>query len=202
MADSSTWLIVGLGNPGDRYSTTRHNVGHMVVDELAHRMGEKFTSHRSNTHIAQGRMGIGPGGVPGPKVIVARSNGYMNTSGGPVSALMKYLEITPERLIVIHDDLDLEPFDLRLKKGGGEGGHNGLKSLTQHLKTKDYHRLRIGIGRPPGRQEVADFVLEPMGSKLLTEYAVTVMQAADVIEDIVHSDFVSAQQRLHSRSTK
>ena len=151
---TGTTLIVGLGNPGPEYERTRHNVGQMVADELASRMGVGFTRHRAGAVVATGRLGIG-----GPRVVLAKSTGYMNVSGRPVSALASFYGIGPEDLVVVHDELDI-PFDtLRLKRGGGEGGHNGLKSITASLGTKDYARVRVGIGRPPGRMDVADFVL-------------------------------------------
>lgn len=148
---TGTTLIVGLGNPGSEYERTRHNVGQMVADELASRMGVGFTRHRAGAVVATGRLGIG-----GPRVVLAKSTGYMNVSGRPVSALASFYGIGPEDLVVVHDELDI-PFDtLRLKRGGGEGGHNGLKSITASLGTKDYARVRVGIGRPPGRMDVAD----------------------------------------------
>ena len=153
---TGTTLIVGLGNPGPEYERTRHNVGQMVADELASRMGVGFTRHRAGAVVATGRLGIG-----GPRVVLAKPTGYMNVSGRPVSALASFYGIGPEDLVVVHDELDI-PFDtLRLKRGGGEGGHNGLKSITASLGTKDYARVRVGIGRPPGRMDVADFVLRP-----------------------------------------
>ena len=135
MTTDGPWLVVGLGNPGAQYASTRHNVGYLTLDVLASRDGATLTSHRSRTHTADVRLGIGPGGVPGPRVILARSDSYMNTSGGPISALATFHKIEPSRILVIHDDMDLPAHTLRLKIGGGEGGHNGLKSLSQHLVT-------------------------------------------------------------------
>ncbi|MCD4549774.1 aminoacyl-tRNA hydrolase [Schaalia sp. lx-260] len=199
MNSSAPWLIVGLGNPGAQYADTRHNVGHMTVQLLAERAGNTMTSHRaSSTHTADIRLGTLPGGIPGPRVTLAISDSYMNTSGGPISRLMKYLNIGPEQLLVIHDDLDLPAHELRLKKGGGEGGHNGLKSLTQHLGTRDYFRLRIGIGRPPGRQDPAAYVLARLNVRDRAEMNVTIEQAADVVQDMVLHGFVETQQKLHT----
>ena len=155
-------MVVGLGNPGAQYANTRHNVGHMLIDLLAHNAGVQLSSHRSGTHCADIRLGMLPGGIPGPRVIVATSDSYMNTSGG-------------------------------------EGGHNGLKSISQVLGTKDYNRLRIGIGRPPGRMNPADYVLARMNGSELDDLAVTIAQAGDVVEDIVTTSFSEAQQRLHTR---
>ena len=173
-------MIVGLGNPGAQYANTRHNVGHMLVDLLASNAGVQLSAHRSGTHCADIRLGMLPGGVPGPRVILAISDSYMNTSGGPIGRLAKFMNVTPSRLLVVHDDLDLPEGTLRLKTGGGEGGHNGLKSISQVLGTRDYNRLRIGIGRPPGRMNPADYVLARMNQYQLTELAVTIAQAGDV----------------------
>lgn len=198
MTVQTPWLVLGLGNPGPEYASTRHNVGHLSIDVLAKRAGATLVRHRSATRIAQVRLGVGPGGAPGPPTILAISESYMNTSGGPLGRLMSFLKITPDRLLVIHDDLDLPAHELRLKRGGGEGGHNGLKSISQVLGTKDYHRLRIGIGRPPGRQNPADFVLSRISLKERPDWDVTFEQAADVVEDIVLCGFSKAQQSLHS----
>ncbi len=198
MTDSSPWLVVGLGNPGPDYANTRHNIGQMTIDSLVRRTGARLSSHKSGTHIAEVRMGVLPGGVPGPKVVLALTDGYMNVSGGSVGRLMRFLGIDAERLLVVHDELDLPAHELRLKKGGGEGGHNGLKSISQVIGTKDYHRLRIGIGRPPGRQDPADYVLARISAKDRPDVDVTVEQAADVVEDIVRRGFTEAQMRLHT----
>lgn len=200
MTSPQPWLIVGLGNPGSEYAQTRHNVGYQVVDLLAARARASWSTHRSRTVVADARVGMLPGGVPGPRVVLAKSTTYMNVLGGPVSRLAEFLSIPPQRVLAIHDDLDLPAHELRLKFGGGEGGHNGLKSLSQHLHTKDYHRLRIGIGRPPGRQEVSDFVLSTIPVKERVDWQVTYETAADVVEEIVTLGFSEAQQRLHTRA--
>lgn len=192
-------MVVGLGNPGAQYANTRHNVGHMLVDLLASNAGVQLSAHCSGTHCADIRLGMLPGGVPGPRVILAISDSYMNTSGGPIGRLAKFMNVTPSRLLVVHDDLDLPEGTLRLKTGGGEGGHNGLKSISQVLGTRDYNRLRIGIGRPPGRMNPADYVLARMNQNQLTDLAVTIAQAGDVVEDIVTTSFSEAQQRLHTQ---
>lgn len=199
MTSSDPWLIVGLGNPGAQYANTRHNVGHMVIDTLARRAGQKLTSHRSRTHMADVRLGMLPGGAPGPRAILAISDSYMNTSGGPVSKLANFLKIPEERILVIHDELDLPEHSLRLKTGGGEGGHNGLKSISQSLGSRNYHRLRMGIGRPPGRMDAAGYVLAQIPSSVGTELAVTVEEAADVVEDVLTKGFAQAQHQLHTR---
>ncbi|MDO5672056.1 MAG: aminoacyl-tRNA hydrolase [Actinomycetaceae bacterium] len=194
------WLIVGLGNPGTQYAGTRHNIGAMVVEHLVQGFSQKFNSHPAGAHIAQFSLGYLPGGIPGPKVIIARLNSYMNVSGKPTAALCKYFNITPDRLCVIHDDLDLDPWILRLKIGGGEGGHNGLRSISQALGTKDYVRLRCGVGRPPGRQDPADYVLSRFPLAVSTDLEITIAQAADVLEELVVDGLEKTQMRLHTKS--
>ncbi|AZN30681.1 aminoacyl-tRNA hydrolase [Flaviflexus salsibiostraticola] len=188
--------VVGLGNPGPKYANTRHNVGHMVIDELVRRAGGKLTAHRSRTFLMTGRMTAAP--IDEGGFVLAVCDSYMNVSGGPVNALLKYFKIEPSELLVIHDDLDLPAHTLRLKDGGGEGGHNGLKSITNAIGTKNYQRLRIGLGRPPGSQDAADFVLSPLKGAAQTEYQVTVAKAADAVDDVLTMGFVAAQARLHA----
>jgi len=192
---SDAWLVVGLGNPGPKYETTRHNVGQLALDVLADRLGERFAAHKTNTRIAEGRL------VPGgPKLVLAKSNGYMNTSGGPVSALAHYFDVPAERLIVIHDDLDLPVDTLKVKRGGGHGGHNGLRDIAKALDTPDYLRVRIGIGRPPGQQDPADYVLRPFHSSELPNLAVLLEDAADAVESLVTHGLLETQQRFHGRA--
>ncbi|HHW82268.1 MAG TPA: aminoacyl-tRNA hydrolase [Actinomycetales bacterium] len=193
-----TWLVMGLGNPGDRYARTRHNVGQMVVDLLAHRAKVRFQRHRSRALVATARLGTLPGGAPGPQVILAKSTGYMNLSGEPLGALVRAEGVELDRILVVHDELDLPPNELRLKIGGGEGGHNGLKSISQHLGTRDYARLRIGIGRPPGQMDPAEYVLREWRGKDAEEALVTVVEAADVVESVLLHGFDRAQMELHS----
>lgn len=190
---AEVWLVVGLGNPGDRYAATRHNIGHMVVDALASRMGERFRRHpRAGAVVAEGRFIAG-----GPKIVLAKSTGYMNVSGGPVSQLAQYFSVPNERVIVVHDELDL-PFDsLKLKRGGGHGGHNGLRDISSAIGT-DYLRVRVGIGRPPGRQEAADYVLRPFASAERDSLAVLIEDAADAVETTVAEGLVAAQQKFHA----
>lgn len=194
MADDS-WLVVGLGNPGAQYEATRHNVGQMALDVLATRIGGKFSAHKTRARVAEGRLRPG-----GPKLILAKSNGYMNTSGGPVSALANYFGIPPERIIALHDDLDL-PFDsIKLKLGGGHGGHNGLRDIAKALGTPDYLRVRIGVGRPPGQQDPADFVLKPFGSSERGNLPVLLEDAADAAEGLIDEGLTATQQRFHGRA--
>lgn len=192
------WLIIGLGNPGVKYENNRHNVGRMVVSALAHETGATFSNHRSGAYVAQARIGMGEGGRPGPVATVAYLTSYMNVSGQPTRALMSFYKIAPQRLIVVHDDLDLAEHTLRLKIGGGEGGHNGLKSISQALGTRDYVRLRVGIGRPPGRQDPAAFVLSDFPRPTRPDWDVTIGQAVDALVEVVTTSFTHAQQRLHS----
>ncbi len=195
------WLIVGLGNPGPKYSGNRHNVGHMVLDVLAGRGNASFVRHRTNAHIAQVRLGMLPGGVPGPQAILARSDTYMNTSGGPVAGLLKYFDLTTDNLIVIHDELDI-PFDsIRIKRGGGEGGHNGLRDISKAIGTKDYLRVRIGVGRPPGRMQAADWVLKDFGTAERADLPILLEEAADAVEMVITEGMLAAQQKFHSKDS-
>ncbi|OFS74966.1 aminoacyl-tRNA hydrolase [Trueperella sp. HMSC08B05] len=193
------FAVIGLGNPGPKYEATRHNIGQHVIHELARRAGSSLSMHKqSNTRAVSVRIGIGPG-QPGEPVVLGVSNGYMNTSGGPVSSLLKYYKVAPEDLIVVHDELDLPFGQLKLKRGGGSGGHNGLKSITQSLGTQDYIRLRFGVGRPPGRQDPADFVLSPFSSKEDKEVDLLIALAADAVEDVLLLGLDKATMRLHTK---
>ncbi len=190
---SDAWLIVGLGNPGPEYEKTRHNIGQMVLDELAKEVGGSFKKHsKASAVVVEGRLGFG-----GPKVILMKSLGYMNTSGGPVSAVAKFYGIDPDHIIVVHDELDI-PFDtIKLKIGGGEGGHNGLRDITKALGTKDYYRVRTGIGRPPGRMDTADFVLKPFSSTEAKDLPFLISNAADATMMLVKEGLLVTQQRYH-----
>ena len=190
---SDTWLIVGLGNPGPNYAKTRHNIGQMVLDELAKEVGGSFKKHsKASAVVVEGRLGFG-----GPKVVLMKSLGYMNTSGGPVSAIAKFYGIDPDHIIVVHDELDI-PFDtIKLKIGGGEGGHNGLRDITKALGTKDYYRVRTGIGRPHGRMDTADFVLKPFGSTEAKDLPFLISNAADATMMLVKEGLLATQQRYH-----
>lgn len=190
---SDAWLIVGLGNPGPNYAKTRHNIGQMVLDELAKEVGGSFKKHsKASAVVVEGRLGFG-----GPKVILMKSLGYMNTSGGPVSAVAKFYGIDPDHIIVVHDELDI-PFDtIKLKIGGGEGGHNGLRDITKALGTKDYYRVRTGIGRPPGRMDTADFVLKPFSSTEAKDLPFLISNAADATMMLVKEGLLATQQRYH-----
>lgn len=190
---SETWLIMGLGNPGPRYERTRHNVGQLVVDELAVRRGAAWRQHKAGARVAE--AWIRPGGA---KLVLAKSNGYMNTSGGPAAALTSFYAIPAERVVVIHDELDI-PFDaLKLKSGGGHGGHNGIRDIAKALGTPDFARVRVGIGRPPGRQDAADWVLNEFGATERRTLGTLIAEAADAAELIVEDGLVAAQQRVHA----
>lgn len=196
---SVTALIVGLGNPGEEYAATRHNAGFMVADELARRAGAKFgIDKRSRALTAQLRMG-GPG-ADGFAVVLAKPMSYMNLSGGPVSSLAKYYAVPATEVIVIHDELDLPYGTVRLKRGGGSAGHNGLKDLTKALGGPDYIRVRIGIGRPPGSQDAASYVLKPFSVAERKDVDVLIADAADAVADILALGLEAAQQRWHAPS--
>ena len=198
--DPVSWVVVGLGNPGPKYEGNRHNAGRMVLDELARRAGAGFTTHRSRAKVADVRLGTAPGGAPGPRVLLAHSTGYMNVTGGPVASLLGYHRVDPERLIVVHDELDLDLGTVRLKRGGGEGGHNGLRSISAALGTKDYVRVRVGIGRPPGRQDPADYVLSDFAPRQRVEVELLIADGADAVEGLVHEGLTAVQNRFHARS--
>lgn len=198
MAANTVFFVVGLGNPGEKYARTRHNIGHMVIDELVSSLGTQLSLHKqSNTMAASARLGAMPG-ASGEQVIFAVSNSFMNTSGGPVSSLLKYFHGAPENLIVIHDDLDLPCGTLRLKRGGGEGGHNGLRSISASLGTKNYIRMRVGIGRPPERQDPADFVLSNFSAAERKELPFMIAGAAAAVRDVLEHGLEAATMRLHT----
>ncbi len=197
---STTWLVVGLGNPGPGYAGNRHNVGAMVLDVLGGRVGGSFKSHRSRSAVLEGRLGVLPGGAPGPRVVLAKPATYMNESGGPVSALGQFYKVDPAQLVVVHDEIDIPYADLRVKLGGGEGGHNGLRSISRSLGTRDYLRVRVGVGRPPGRMDAADYVLRDFSATERKELGVLLEEAADAVEAVVAEGLLAAQQRFHAPS--
>jgi PTH1 family peptidyl-tRNA hydrolase len=185
-------LVVGLGNPGENYARTRHNVGFLVADLLAGRLGSKFKAHkRSGAEVATGRLA-------GRSVVLAKPRCYMNESGRQVSPLAKFYSVQPADIIVLHDELDLDFGRIRLKLGGGEGGHNGLRSVASALGTKDFQRVRIGIGRPPGRKDPATFVLEPFNASERSEVPTICEQAADATELLIELGLEPAQNRVHA----
>jgi PTH1 family peptidyl-tRNA hydrolase len=194
------WLVVGLGNPGPAYAGNRHNVGAMVVRELARRhdgAAPTFKAHRSRAVVDEVRLGS-VGGRPGPRTVLAVPTTYMNESGGPVVGLLKYYGVPVEHLVVVHDELDLPASVVRVKRGGGEGGHNGLRSVSASMATKDYLRVRVGIGRPPGRMDPADFVLRDFNAAERRELPLTIDTAADAVESLVEMGLLDTQQRFHA----
>ena len=191
------WLVVGLGNPGEKYAGHRHNVGYLVVDELASRMGSGLRAHKTGrADVVEGRLG--PPGAPAPRVVLARPRSYMNEVGGPVKALATFYKVPPARVVAIHDELDLDFGRLRAKLGGGDNGHNGLKSLRSSFGTGDFYRVRAGIGRPPGRQDVADFVLSNYSGVERKELPLQVDTAADAVESLIAEGLERTQQRFNS----
>ena len=187
------WLVVGLGNPGREYAGNRHNVGFMVADLLASRVGAKFgRSKRAHAEVAEGRLGFG-----GPKLILAKPLTFMNLSGAPVVQLAQFFKVPVENVLAVHDDLDVPYGQVRVKRGGGEGGHNGLRSMSKSLGSKEYARVRFGIGRPPGRQDPADYVLSDFGAAERKELEFLVDRAADVVEAVVLEGVEWAQNKYH-----
>ncbi len=193
---TDVWLVVGLGNPGPAYAGHRHNVGYLVDDVLAQRMGSPFRAHKSGrADVVEGRLG--PVGAETPRVVLARARSYMNESGGAVSTLAKFYKVPPERIIAVHDELDIPYGALRIKLGGGDNGHNGLRSMRSSLGTGDFYRVRVGIGRPPGRQDPADFVLSNYTATERKELEVNVVEAADAVESLVADGLEKTQQRFN-----
>jgi PTH1 family peptidyl-tRNA hydrolase len=183
-------LIVGLGNPGPGYAGNRHNAGFMVVDELARRVGGRFSAHKCGADVLEARLA-------GRRVVLARPRSYMNISGPAVAATARYFKISPTDVVVVHDDLDLDYGVLRLKRGGGEGGHNGLRSVSACLGTKDYLRVRFGIGRPPGRMDPADYVLRDFSPVQRQELDLLVDRCADAVEQLLAQGLAATQNQLH-----
>jgi peptidyl-tRNA hydrolase, PTH1 family len=187
------WLVVGLGNPGPQYLANRHNIGFLVLDVLAQRSRSAFKAHRAHAEAAETRFG-GPGGT---RVVLARPRSYMNESGGPVAGLLAYYSVPPERLVVVHDELDLPFAVLRLKLGGGDNGHNGLKSIRKSLGTGDFHRVRFGVGRPPGRMDPATFVLRDFSATERKDLDIEIDRAADAVEALVTAGLEQAQNSFN-----
>jgi peptidyl-tRNA hydrolase, PTH1 family len=187
---SDVALVVGLGNPGPQYAGNRHNVGFLVLDELAGRVGGRFKAHKGGAEVAEGRLS-------GRRVVLAKPRSFMNLSGGPVVAAARFYKVAPADVIVVHDELDLPFPTIRLKLGGGDNGHNGLRSITKSLGTKDYHRVRFGIGRPPGRMDPADFVLRDFSAVERKELPFALDHTADAVEALVGTGLEAAQNSFH-----
>jgi PTH1 family peptidyl-tRNA hydrolase len=193
-APASTIVIVGLGNPGEEYAGTRHNIGQMVIEELAHRTSSTLAANKKVYARAATAQ------LAGQRVVLAVPMSYMNLSGGPVSALARYHSVPAENVVVVHDELDIDFGALKLKRGGGSGGHNGLKDISKALTTPDYVRVRVGIGRPPGRMDAAAYVLKPFSSTERKELPMVISDAADAVEELLAGGLEVAQRRFHRRS--
>lgn len=200
------WLVVGLGNPGPTYERTRHNVGQFVVDELADRFGSAFSSHKSGNRIAAGRIrSVSAPDASGAtveqlqKVVVAKPDSFMNLSGGPTAGLAHFYHSPVQQIIVVHDDLDVPLGRIKIKQGGSDGGHNGLKDITKALGSPDYLRVRVGIGRPPGRMDPASFVLKPFNAAERDELITIVPSAADAVSSIISDGLAKSQGLFHSQ---
>lgn len=189
MANTERWLVVGLGNPGPKYAGNRHNAGFLVVEALAG--GERWKAHRAHAEVVETRLD----GVP---VVLARPRSFMNLSGGPVSGLARFYKVPVERIIVVHDEMDIDYGALKLKRGGGSGGHNGLKSTTSSLSSPDYIRVRFGVGRPPGRMDPAAYVLKDFSSTERAELDLNVERAADAVRTILTDGLDRAQNIFHT----
>ncbi|MCX6452059.1 MAG: aminoacyl-tRNA hydrolase [Actinobacteria bacterium] len=188
------WLILGLGNPGPEYANTRHNIGYFVVEEIAKRISGSFVSHKARADVLEGRLGVG---IDAPSLILAKAKSYMNESGGPGKALADFYKTPLDHIIVIHDELDL-PFEaIRSKLGGGDNGHNGLKSLSKSLGGPGYLRIRMGIGRPQGRQDPADFVLKPFNTEERKVLPLFVDRGSDAVESLLTRGLEETQQRFN-----
>lgn len=191
---TAPWLVVGLGNPGPGYAKNRHNVGFLVVDLIARRIGVRFgRARRAAAEVAEGHLGPG-----GPRIVLAKPTTFMNLLGSPTVALAQFYRVPPERIVAVHDELDLDFGTLRIKIGGGEGGHNGLRSISQSLSTKDYIRVRFGISRPPGRMDAADYVLADFSGTERKELDFLVDRAADIVESVVIQGVEPTQNKYHA----
>ena len=190
-----TWLVVGLGNPGDQYADSRHNIGQMVINQLAKRHSSKLSSHKSRTDIAAFKLGVG---IDTHSVILAKSKGYMNETGGPIKALANFYSIEPNHIIALHDELDIPFAAIRSKIAGGDNGHNGLKSMTSAFGTAEYYRIRLGIGRPIGPQDPADFVLKAFSKVEQKDLGEFIVRGADVVESLISRGLELTQQNFNS----
>ena len=200
MTSTEVWLVAGLGNPGPAYAGHRHNVGYLVADELASRLGSPFRAHKSGrADVVEGRLG--PPGSDAPRVVLARARCYMNESGGPIRSLLTFYKVPVDRLVVIHDELDIPFGTLRVKLGGGDNGHNGLRSVRSALGTGDFYRVRVGIGRPPGRKDVSDHVLGNYSSAERRDLPFQVDRAADAVESLILEGLAATQQAYNTATT-
>jgi len=192
VSDNGAWLVVGLGNPGPTYASTRHNIGAMVIDELVAQNSEKLTRHkRALADVCETRIG-------GAQVVLVKPLSYMNESGGPVKALAKFYKVAPEQLIVLHDELDIPLAAIRVKLGGGDNGHNGLKSIRSAMETGEWLRIRLGIGRPPGQQDPADFVLRSFANSESAEVAILKADGCDAVTSLISKGLIETQNAFNS----
>lgn len=192
VSDNGAWLVVGLGNPGPTYAGTRHNIGAMAIDEMVIQNSEKLTRHkRALADVCETR-------VSGNQVVLAKPLSYMNESGGPVKALAKFYKVVPEQIIVLHDELDIPLATIRVKLGGGDNGHNGLKSIRSAMGSGDWFRIRLGIGRPPGQQDPADFVLRNFSSTESAEVEILKAQGSEAVSTLITKGLVETQNRFNS----
>ncbi|MEI6109836.1 MAG: aminoacyl-tRNA hydrolase [Actinomycetes bacterium] len=192
VSENGAWLVVGLGNPGPTYASTRHNIGAMVIDELAIRNGDKLSRHkRTLAEVAETR-------INGIQAILVKPLSYMNESGGPVKALASFYKIPASRIVVLHDELDIPLAAIRAKLGGGDNGHNGLKSIRSAFGDGDWYRIRLGIGRPPGQQDPADFVLRPFAAQEAVDVATLREQGAEAVATLLTSGLDETQQAFNS----
>jgi peptidyl-tRNA hydrolase, PTH1 family len=189
MADAP-WLVVGLGNPGPQYAGNRHNAGFLVLDVLAERAGSRFKAHKQQADVVECRLA-------GERAVLAKPRSYMNESGGPVAGVRNFFGVPLDRVVVIHDELDLDAGVVRLKLGGGDNGHNGLRSVTKSLGSRDYLRVRVGIGRPPGRMDPADFVLRDVPAGERDAFGVQIALAADAVESLIKVGLAATQNTVH-----
>ena len=199
-ANDQRWLVVGLGNPGPSYASTRHNAGFMVVDLLAGRMGARFKAHRGRADVVEGSFGAAGAAVrpSRSRVALVKPKSYMNESGGPVASLRDFFKVPVDRIVVVHDELDLPYGSLRLKRGGGDNGHNGLRSVTKSLGSPDYLRVRLGVGRPPGQLDPAAYVLKSFSSTEQRDLPFHVDRAADAVEALVTLGLELAQNTYNA----
>ena len=191
------WLVVGLGNPGPTYASHRHNVGFLVVEELARRLDTRFAAPRGmRAEVAEARLGLP--GTDAPRLALVKSRTFMNESGSPVTKLLNFYKVALDHLVVIHDELDIDPGQLRVKFGGGDNGHNGLRSIRASLGTGDFYRVRVGVGRPPGRQDPADYLLSNFSAGQRQDLALEVSRAADAVESLVQVGLERTQSAFNS----
>ncbi len=191
MSGESRWLVVGLGNPGAEYVRTRHNIGYVVADVLAGRIGSRFKAHKGRALVVEGRVG-------GTPLIVAKPTSYMNESGGPVASVANFYKVPLDRIIAVHDELDLEFGQLRVKHGGGDNGHNGLKSLRRSLGSGEFYRARFGIGRPTGRINPADFVLRQFSASQDKELPLLAEHCSDAVVALMADGLERTQNAFNS----